>query len=288
MQPDLARFRAVGGCAADTHAGRLGETSRPAWLVRDDQSVPANPQDLDALLVIGGLAALIFVVAGIAQAVTGFGLALAAMPLLVLFIDPEQAVMIAVAVGAVITAIAWRRERAHVDVASARRLTGFAMLGLPVGLLALTLLSERLLTGLVAVTVLTLVLAMRLRLSIPSGPTAVRVAGVASGALLTSTAINGPPLVLVLQAAGHPPRTFRATLQAVFCLQDLLALVAFAVLGSYDLVVAAGSLGGVVGVRVGWAIGERIFDRLRPETFQRGVTGLLVVSALVAGLDALL
>ena len=271
--------------ALEGGADRLAD--QVAGSVREDRRVPTDPQDLTTLLAIGGLAALIFVVAGIAQAVTGFGLALAAMPLLVLFIHPEQAVMIAVAVGAVITAIAWRRERAHVDMASARRLTGYGVLGLPFGLLALTLLSQRLLTVLVAVTVLTLVIATRLRLRIPSGPTAVGVAGVASGALLTATAMNGPPLVLVLQAAGHPARTFRATLQAVFCLQDLLALVAFAVLGSYDLVVAAGSLGGVVGVRVGWAIGERIFDRLRPQTFQRAVAGLLVVSALVAGLDAL-
>lgn len=122
--------------------------------MRDDRSVPTDPQDLPTLLVIGGLAALIFLVAGIAQAVTGFGLALAAMPLLVLFLDPEQAVVIAVAVGAVITAIAWRRERAHVDVASAPRLTGYALLGLALGLLALTLLSERLLTGLLVVSAL--------------------------------------------------------------------------------------------------------------------------------------
>lgn len=250
--------------------------------------MPTDPQDFTTLLAVAGLAALIFGVAGVAQAVTGFGLALAAVPLLVLFLRPEQAVVTAVAVGAVITAIAWRRERAHVDVASARRLTGFALLGLPLGILALKLLSERLLTALVAVTVLTLVLAMRLRVRIPSGPTAVAVAGVASGALLTSTAMNGPPLVLVLQAAGHPPRTFRATLQAIFFLQGLVALVAFVALGSFDAVVAAASIGGVVGVRIGWAIGERIFDRLQPQTFQRAVTGLLVVSALVAGFDALL
>ncbi len=248
--------------------------------------MPTDTQDLTALLAVGMLAALIFVVAGIAQAVTGFGLALAAMPLLVLFIDPEQAVVTTVAVSAVITAIAWRRERAHVDLVSARRLTGYGLLGLPLGLLALTLLSQRLLTVLVAVTVLALVLATSLRLRIPSGPAAVGVAGVTSGALLAATAMNGPPLVLVLQSAGHPARTFRATLQAVFCLQDLLALTAFAVLGSYDLVVGAGFLGGCVGVRVGWAIGERIFDRLRPQTFQRAVTGLLGVSAVVAGLDA--
>lgn len=246
-----------------------------------------DPSSLVGLVTVGALSVLIFLLAGVAQAVTGFGLALAAMPLLTLVVAPEQAVVATVAVSAVITALAWHRERAHVEADSARSLIGFALFGLPIGLLALTFASQRTLTVLIASTVIALVLATRLRLPIPSGVVALRVAGVTSGALLSATAMNGPPLVLVLQAAGHPPRRFRATLQAVFCVQDLLALTAFAVLGHYDLTVGVSALAGCVGVRIGWSLGERVFARLRPETFTRLVTALLVLSAVVAALGAL-
>ncbi|ANH37007.1 Sulfite exporter TauE/SafE [Nocardioides dokdonensis FR1436] len=241
----------------------------------------------DPVWVVALVSAGIFVVAGAAQAVSGFGLALAAVPLLTWVVGPEQAVAVAVVVGVVVTARGWAQHRSEVDPARVRRLTGWAVLGLPLGLVAVTLMSTRALAVLIAVTVLLLVVALASGVRLPAGRPAERVAGAVSGALLTSTAMNGPPLVLVLDGAGLEKRSFRATLQAVFCLHDVMAMAAFAVLGLLTTTVLVASGGGVVGVLVGWWLGDLVFEQLSPTTFRRLVLGGLVVASLAALAGAL-
>jgi uncharacterized membrane protein YfcA len=228
------------------------------------------------------VAMAVFVLAGVAQAVTGFGLALAAMPLLTVVVAPAQAVVTTVVVGAFVAAVGWRQHADEVDGRVVRRLTAWAVPGLPVGVLALAMLPARSLTVLIAVTVLALVAATAAGVRLPSGLRAQRAAGFVSGALLTSTAMNGPPLVLVLQNGNHSPRAFRATLQAVFCLNELMALVAFVVVGALDPTVLVSSAGGLVGVYAGWWLGGLVFDRISEETFRRGVLLMLVGVSIVA------
>jgi len=103
-------------------------------------------------------------------------------------------------------------------------------------------------------------------------------AGVVSGGLLTSTGMNGPPLVTAL--VDREPRRYRATLQAVFAGQDAVAVVAFAALGHIDADVLMLALGGVAGLPLGWRVGDAIFDRVSPERLRPLVIGTLVASAV--------
>lgn len=238
--------------------------------------------DVSSMAFLALVAMGVFLLAGVAQAVTGFGLALAAVPLLTLVVEPAQAVVVTVVVGTFIAAVGWRQHVSYVEPPLVRRLTGWAMLGLPVGAFALSVLPRRSMASVIAVTVLLLVVAIAAGVRLPSGVTAQRVAGVVSGALLTSTAMNGPPLVLVLQGMNGSPRTFRATLQAVFCLHDLMALAAFAVLGAVDSTVMVAAAGGLVGVRGGWWLGGHVFDRLSVVMFRRGVLVSLAGASLLA------
>lgn len=240
-----------------------------------------------ALVTLALVALAVFVLAGVAQAVTGFGLALAAVPLLTLVVEPAQAVVVTVVVGVFISGVGWRQHAGDVDLRLVRRLAGWAVLGLPVGLVALALLPTRSLTVVIAMTVLVLVVATAAGVRLPSGFRAQRTAGFVSGALLTSTGMNGPPLVLVLQNRTGTPRTFRTTLQAVFCVCDLMALVAFAVVGAVDRTVIVASAGGLVGVWVGWWLGGLVFDRLSEATFRRGVLLMLASVSIVAMGNAL-
>jgi uncharacterized membrane protein YfcA len=52
-----------------------------------------------------------------------------------------------------------------------------------------------------------------------------------SGVLSTSTSTNGPPLVFLLQARGMEPHVFRATINAVFALSNVVALALFGTSG---------------------------------------------------------
>ena len=234
------------------------------------------------LLAIGAAAA-IFVVAALAQAVTGFGSALVAVPLLTLVTDAVTAVVVATGVSLVLSSAAVWRERRHVDVRAARALTVAGVLGMPAGLLVLQLLDESLLTGGIAAAMLVLVVLMASGLHVPQR--ALPVAGIASGALLTSTGMNGPPLVMAL--VEWEPLRYRATLQVVFAGQDLAAVAAFAVLGLVDREALLLVVAGTVGLPIGWRVGDVVFRRIPPSRMRHVVVGGLVltgVSMLVAAM----
>ncbi|MGH3353018.1 MAG: sulfite exporter TauE/SafE family protein [Nocardioides sp.] len=234
------------------------------------------------LLTVAGIAALVFLLAAVAQAVSGFGSALVAVPLLALAVGPTTAVVAATMMSLLLSAGAWRHERAHVDVRLARTLTLAGVLGMPLGLVVLARFDDRSLTVLIAAAVLVTVILLWRNLPLPSGGKSLWFAGATSGLLLTSTGMNGPPLVLSLQSAGLAARRFRATLQAVFCSQGVVAVATFAVTGHLHATTWVVVIGGAVGLPAGWAIGDRIFHRLSPERFRAIVLAGLVVTATIS------
>ena len=229
---------------------------------------------VDLLLI--GAAVAIFVVAALAQAVTGFGSALVAVPLLTVVTDPVTAIVVATSVSLVLTSGAAWRERRHVDVRPARALTVAGVLGMPVGLLVLQLLDESLLTGCIAVAMLVLIVLVVSGLHVPER--ALPVAGFASGALLTSTGMNGPPLVMAL--VGREPLRYRATLQAVFAGQDLVAVAAFALLGLVDREALLLTVAGTVGLPLGWRVGDVVFHWIPGSRLRQVVVGGLVLTGV--------
>lgn len=258
----------------------MGPVGRPPTKGDDDGGV-------DHLLAIVTTGVVVFALAAAAQAVTGFGSALVAVPLLAVVVDPVAAVVSITVVSVVMTLGVVVRERPHVEGWAVRRFAVTGLLGLPVGLLALRLLPASRLTFLMAAVLLVLVGLLAVGVRVPSGVVAQRVAGVTSGALLTSTGMNGPPLVVMFQAMGMPPRRFRATLQGVFCIQDALAVIGFAVVGSVSRTALLLVVGGMVGMPLGWLLGDRAFHALSPVVFRRVVLSLLALTALVAGAKAL-
>lgn len=241
---------------------------------------------VDPVLFIVLVSVVVFALAAGAQAVTGFGSALVAVPLLALVVDPVPAVVGTTALSLALTAVVFRRERRHVDGSAVRRFSIAGLVGLPVGLAVLHVLAARQLTLVMAVVLLVLVALLVTGFRVPSGRGAQWAAGVTSGAFLTATGMNGPPLVVMLQAMGLPPLRFRATLQGIFCVQDLLAVIGFAIVGVIDQTALLLVAGGAVGMPLGWWLGDRWFRALSPTVFRRVVLGFLAVTALVAGAKA--
>lgn len=234
------------------------------------------------ILTLTGVALLVFVVAALVQSVTGFGSVMAAVPGLLLVTDPARAVVTATVVSLVLTAGIALRERAYVDRRDSLLLTLTGIIGMPFGLVLLAVADERLLSAGIAVVILVLVLLIAARPQI--GRRGLPVAGIVSGGLLTSTGMNGPPLVLAL--VGREPRRYRATLQAVFAGQDLVAVIAFLVLGHVDPQVLLLSVGGVAGLPVGWRLGDALFHRVSPARLRPLVIATLVISAVAVLVNA--
>lgn len=238
-----------------------------------------------------GIAALAFAVAvaaALAQAVTGFGSALVIVPLLTLVIGPQAAVVSATGMSAIISI--YVTVRIHHQVAWKRMLTVSlaAILGMPLGLLALTRFSEKALTILIGVVLLVLVAAILCGLHLPQRWPIEAGVGFVSGGLLTSTGANGPPIAAVFQAMRLPPVTFRATMLASLCVQDTVAIFGFGAVGGISLEVLIVLAAGLPGLLLGWWGGNRLFARFHPNQFRWVVLAMLIISALAAVAQAIL
>lgn len=226
-------------------------------------------------------------VAAFAQSVSGFGFALVAVPLLAVTLDAQTAVVTASMISLAMTLVTAVAERRHIQWEATRALTVWAIAGMPLGLVALKLLSSGVLTGVIAVVTLACTVLVWKRWRMSPTPARVSLAGAASGVLLTATATNGPPLVAVLQAMGLNPRQFRATISAIFALGGLVGALGFAITGELDAHAATYiALGLVAGALGGWA-GNHTFGRIDASQFRRILLGALVISSTIALLRAL-
>lgn len=179
---------------------------------------------------------LICFVATLVRSTFGFGEALVAVPLLALVVPIDVAVPLAVLLSALVALIAVVQDRASIQVASAKWLIGFAVLGIPVGLGVLVYASSywvRLALG--ALIVVYSAYAVVANRHAPHLETDHRgwlfACGFLSGVLGGAYGLNGPPLVVYGNLRRWSPQQFRATLQAYFLPASLLGLGGYALNG---------------------------------------------------------
>lgn len=197
-----------------------------------------------------------------------------------LVVSPRDAVVVATVIGALSTTSQAYIDRAFVDAAIAKRLTLASFIGMPFGLTAFVLVSE---TGLrVVLGVVVLVSAVMLLRGFQLHDEKHRldwVLGVVSGFLSTSTSTNGPPLVFVMQARRIDPAVFRATINTVFSLVNIVAVVMFAVAGKVNTQNLGGVLVAIPALFLALRIGYYFRKRITPEYFRSLVIFLMFLSA---------
>jgi uncharacterized membrane protein YfcA len=226
---------------------------------------------------------VVVIVAVGAQAVVGFGFALIAMPLLVLVLDVRVALVLATLISLTNTSVLAYTHRQHVPWPTVGPMLAGAGAGMPFGL-ALLLLAPpdviRLLVG-VSTVVMAVALLRGVRFQSRSTLSEVGVGGL-SGALSTSTGINGPPVVLYLQGREHPPREFRGGMAAFFVGSSVMALVSYAVTGVLSQEAFVLFVVSVPAIVVASWAGHQVADRVEPEVFRRLVFALLFALAAFA------
>ncbi|MEV4577582.1 sulfite exporter TauE/SafE family protein [Nonomuraea jabiensis] len=232
-------------------------------------------------------AAVIILIASTVHAVTGFGYALVATPLLALAVDPHTAVVSTTMSALAMTITIAVRQRQHAEWKVAMIAMAGIVLGLPIGLWVYGVTSEQLLTALIGIGVLGCTLMVWRRVKVPGSVPVLVGVGLVSGALSTSTGTNGPPMVAAFQGMGYEPAKFRATLSAVFAGTSVFSLIGFAVAGQVNTQSLWIGLVGLPVVQLGWFAGNAIFSRIDPERFRKVVLAALLVSAAVTLASAL-
>jgi uncharacterized membrane protein YfcA len=225
------------------------------------------------------LAALAAFAGAAVQSATGLGFALVLSPALFAVMDPEEAVVAVLLLGAALCALVLI-ESHRVATHGLARLLAPALPGLAVGVLVLSALSKEALQVGVGVAVIAAA-AWQLRHRAAIGFPAV-VAGFLSGVLTTSISVNGPPLALWLESQDVPPPEFRTTLAAAFLALDIAGVALIVSTEGTDTVDLA-SFGPLLAcVLAGYALGAVGFRRLDAERFSAVVLVVVICTGLAS------
>lgn len=232
-------------------------------------------------------AALLFgtvFLAGFLRGFTGFGFALAAVPVITLFVEPAAVVpaipIVAMVAGAEQLRRAWKSANWH----AIQRLLIGAVLGAPFGVLALTYLPANIMRALIGLVLLLAVLALWRGYRFKQRPPTSAQLGIGflSGLLNGSTAMGGPPVILFFLASPEGVAVGRASLLVYFFFISAWSIVTQAVAGLLDLKVVVLALLMIPIMAVGNIIGDRLFDRSNASTYQRVALGFLLAIAILA------
>jgi len=251
----------------------------------------AFPRDRGRRERVNGVETVVLLVAVLVAATTqvtvGFGFALLSVPLMTMAVPTKESVVISTFLGLVTSSFqAWHGRR-EVDRSVARRLIGWAVVGLPFGWLLFTRLSDDVLRAVLGVSVLVAV-ALLASGTVARGSSAIdATCGVVSGALASSLSTNGPPLVFALQARGMPMSVFRPTINTVFTVSGALSLAGFLVNGDVGSDAAVHSLLAVPVLVIGSRVGFRRRDHVPETGARRVVLALLALAGISAILVAL-
>jgi uncharacterized membrane protein YfcA len=234
--------------------------------------------DLSYVVVVVGVTAFI-------QAITGFGFALLAVPVLAFRVSVHEAVVLSACMGTVSSGWQSINLRRFANGELVRRYVLASIFGIPLGYVAFIVFSDRVLRILVGLSVLggTVVVAtMRDR---TVNQVVQRVLGILSGALLVATSTNGPPIVLALQAQGMQKQEFRGTLARIFFVSGAISVILFAFAGRLDTKTLIGVIAALPALLTAVWLGNRLVTKVRDEMFRYAVLMLLCfagISSLVS------
>lgn len=174
--------------------------------------------------------AVVFV-ATLIRSTLGFGEALVAVPLLALRLPVEIAAPLAVLVSITVSVIVTFQESHHIHRRAAGWLAGWTLVGIPLGLYALTHVNGRAVKGTLGVLIVgfalwSLLNRVRFELTRDSLPWLCGV-GLTAGVLGGAYGMNGPPLVIYGSLRRWSSAQFRATLQGYFLPASLAGMAGY-------------------------------------------------------------
>jgi uncharacterized protein len=186
-------------------------------------------------------------------------------------------------------ALNWQELGRYADKRQVLRLSGWAVPGMPIGLMAHHVASDEAMRVVLAVVVsiATLLLITGLRLPTHHVARADGLAGFISGILNTSTGTNGPPLAVNLTSQNVEPDRMRGTLAGVFGLSGIVGIALFIADGLVTdrvLLLAACGLPLLLGGR---ALGARVARSVSPERFRQLTYTLLFGTAISSAIRVL-
>jgi len=236
--------------------------------------------DLFAVIVI-------ICVAAILQSISGFGFSLLATPLLSAVVDIREAIVVATICGLLTNVVHVTKDHQLVERPLARRISISALIGMPLGVVFLSVFTASQMRVCISAVTIVLVVLMMFKFSIKRENTNVDVVlGAISGVLATSVSTNGPPLIFLLQSKRLDSSRFRATLAYVFTVSGCASFAVLMAAGKGSVAAFQFALLSIPSMYLGTLIGRRARNAVTQEAFQRLTYVLLLTTAASTALAA--
>jgi uncharacterized membrane protein YfcA len=218
--------------------------------------------------------------AALLRGFTGFGFAIAAVPLLSLVLPPTHVVPLAVVLQVLASVVDFRSAARITDWRSLVWLSPGLVVGTPLGLWMLTRLSADAARLTIGLLILASAVMLGRGLRLPARPASwfVALVGGISGVMNGVAAMSGPPVVAYLMALPHSPPVVRATSLVCFTFTAIVAMVPLAVAGLLDKTTLLLALLSWPVLLVGTHLGAWAFHRAKPHHHRR--ISLTILSAL--------
>jgi uncharacterized protein len=232
---------------------------------------------LSVALLVALFSALL---AGAVSGLTGFGLALISVPLLLFVYEPRTVIVITAVLSVIINlAVVWDSWR-DADQRIVVALLPSALVGVIVGTEVLrTVDPDYIRLGVGIVVVFSALLLLR-DVRLPGAGTrwGTVVAGSTSGALSTSTGLAGPPIVLLLASRGFPKRAFRGSSALYFLAMSLVGLAVLYIRGIFGADHVPLALALIPAAFLGKAIGTAMLKRISEGAFRVVTLGIVILT----------
>lgn len=230
---------------------------------------------------------VIICIAAVLQSISGFGFSLLAMPLLSIFVDIQDAVVIATLCGIFTNAVHLRKDFQLVERSIARRISLSALIGMPLGVVVLSVFSATHMRAIIGAVIVVLVFLMMRNFILKTENTNVDIVlGAFSGLLATSVSTNGPPLVFLLQSKQLDPWRLRATLAYVFTISGCASFIVLMIAGKGSIEAFQYAMLSLPAMYLGTVVGRRASLRVTQEAFKRLMYVLLLATAVSTTLAA--
>lgn len=225
----------------------------------------------------------VLAVAGFVQAVSGFGSALVAMPILAQLLGIGTAAPLFAISAFTGEALMLATYRHDLTIRNVWRLVIGTLIAIPIGIFGSPYLSEH--VGLLILGLLVFCFALYALLT-PKMPRLYNprwgyLFGFASGLFSGAYNTGGPPYIIYGATQGWAPKQFKANLQGTFLVGSLTLIVSHLLRGSFTGDVLRMELLAVPAFLGGTFLGTRLDGYVNPATFRRGVLILLLVLGLM-------
>ena len=216
------------------------------------------------------------------QSLTGFGTGLVSMALLPALVGIRAAAPLVALTAGTLELTLVIRYRNTLNVQSVWRLLIAASGGIPLGIVLLRNLDERIGLTLLGIVLVGYPLYALFSPQLPKleGRPWPYVFGFVAGLLGGAYNTSGPPIIIYGDSRGWAPTEFKANLQGFFLLNDVLVIVSHALSGNLTSLVWQNYLMTLPGLALGMFAGLALSRSINPATFRKTVLLLLFVLGL--------